>query len=101
MQRLADAGAVYSVGSLGDSYDNALAESFNGLFRPGLIRPSKPCRRLDDLKLAVVKYVNWLNWLTSPTPSSEMGMIGPPRPRPNCYQHSDRTTRVHSRVRLS
>jgi putative transposase len=48
--RLADAGAVASVGSKGDSYDNALAESFNGLYKAELIRRYGPWRGVDDVE---------------------------------------------------
>jgi putative transposase len=60
-ERLADAGAVSSVGSKGDSYDNALAESFNGLFKAELIRRYGPWRGIDDLELATLEYLDWFN----------------------------------------
>jgi len=60
-ERLADAGAVASVGSKGDSYDNALAESFNGLFKAELIRRYGPWRSIDDLELATLEYLDWFN----------------------------------------
>jgi putative transposase len=60
-ERLAEAGAVPSVGSRGDSYDNALAESFNGLYKAELIRHAGPWRGLDDLEYATLEYVDWFN----------------------------------------
>lgn len=60
-ERLAEAGAITSVGSPGDSYDNALAESFHGLFKAELYRPHGPWRGLDDLELAVADYLTWYN----------------------------------------
>ncbi|WP_343986467.1 IS3 family transposase [Terrabacter terrae] len=60
-QRLADAGAVASVGSTGDSYDNALAEAFNSLFKAELIRNRGPWRSIDDLEIAVAEYIDWFN----------------------------------------
>jgi putative transposase len=60
-ERLADAGAVASVGSKGDSYDNALAESFNGLFKTELIRRYSPWRGIDDVELATLEYLDWYN----------------------------------------
>jgi putative transposase len=60
-ERLAEAGAVPSVGSRGDSYDNALAESFNGLYKTELIRHAGPWRGLDDVEYATLKYVDWFN----------------------------------------
>jgi putative transposase len=59
--RLADAGAVCSVGSRGDSYDNALAESTIGLYKTELIRRRGPWRGLDDLELATLEWVDWYN----------------------------------------
>lgn len=60
-QRLADAGVVASVGSTGDSYDNALAEAFNSLFKAELIRNRGPWRSIDDLEIAVAEYIDWFN----------------------------------------
>ena len=60
-ERLADAGAVTSVGSRGDSYDNALAESFNGLYKTELIRKDGPWIGLDDVEFATLEYVDWFN----------------------------------------
>lgn len=60
-QRLADAGAVASVGSKGDSYDNAMAEAFNSLFKAELVRNKGPWRGLDDLEMATVEYIDWYN----------------------------------------
>lgn len=60
-QRLAEAGAVASVGSKGDSYDNAMAEAFNSLFKAELVRNRGPWRGLDDLEMATVEYIDWYN----------------------------------------
>ena len=60
-QRLAEAGAVASVGSTGDSYDNALAEAFNSLFKAELIRNKGPWKSIDDLEIAVAEYIDWFN----------------------------------------
>ncbi len=60
-ERLAQAGALSSVGSRGDSYDNALAESFNGIFKAGLIRRHGPWTRLDAVELATLEYLDWYN----------------------------------------
>lgn len=54
-ERLAEAGAVTSVGSRGDSYDNALAESVNGLYKAELVRRRGPWRGLDDLEFATLE----------------------------------------------
>ncbi|RFS40993.1 IS3 family transposase [Micromonospora craniellae] len=60
-QRLAEAGAVTSVGSKGDSYDNAMAEAFNSLYKAELVRNTGPWRGLDDLEIATVEYIDWYN----------------------------------------
>src|SRR5450756_2190492 len=60
-ERLAEAGAVTSVGSRGDSYDNALAESVIGLFKTELIRKQGPWKNLDDVEFATLEWVDWFN----------------------------------------
>ena len=60
-ERLADNDIVASVGSKGDSYDNAMAESFNGLYKWELIYPKGPWRGLDDVEFATLTYVDWFN----------------------------------------
>jgi putative transposase len=60
-ERLAEAGAVTSVGSRGDSYDNALAETIIGLYKTELIRRRGPWRSIDDLELATLEWVDWFN----------------------------------------
>ena len=59
--RLAHNEIVASVGSRGDSYDNALAESFNGLYKWELIHRQGPWRGLDDFEFATMTYVDWFN----------------------------------------
>lgn len=60
-ERLADAGAVTSVGSRGDAYDNALAETINGLFKAELIRKRGPWKTLEDVEFATLEWVDWFN----------------------------------------
>lgn len=60
-ERLADAGAVCSVGSRGDSYYNALAESVNGLYKTEVVRKQGPWRSFEQLELATAKWVDWYN----------------------------------------
>jgi putative transposase len=59
--RLADAGIAPSVGSRGDSYDNALAKSIVGLFKTEVIRRKRPWRHLEAVEFATLDWVNWLN----------------------------------------
>jgi putative transposase len=60
-ERLAEAGAAPSVGSVGDAYDNALAESEIGLFKTEVIHPRGPWKGLDDVELATLEWVDWHN----------------------------------------
>lgn len=60
-ERLADVGAVASIGSVGDSYDNALAESVIGLYKNECVKPDGPFRTVDDLELATLSWVHWFN----------------------------------------
>ena len=60
-ERLDAAGALRSVGSKGDSYDNAAAESLIGLYKTELIRRRGPWKGLDDVELATMEYVDWFN----------------------------------------
>ena len=50
-----------SVGSTGDSCDNALGEGFNSLFKAELIHNRGPWKSMDDLEIAVAEYVDWFN----------------------------------------
>ena len=59
--RLADNEIVASVGSKGDSYDNAMAESFNGLYKWELIYRRGPWTGLEDVEFATMTYVDWFN----------------------------------------
>jgi transposase InsO family protein len=60
-ERLADAGIESSVGSRGDSYDNALAESIIGLYKTEVIRARGPWRNQDDVEYATLEWVDWFN----------------------------------------
>jgi putative transposase len=60
-ERLAEAGIQPSVGAVGSSYDNALAETINGLYKTELIKPGKPWRTIEDVELATAKWVHWFN----------------------------------------
>jgi len=59
--RLAEAGIEPSVGSVGDSYDNALAETINGLYKTELIHRNRPWRTVQQLELATLHWVAWFN----------------------------------------
>jgi transposase InsO family protein len=59
-ERLADVGAIASIGTVGDSYD-ALAEAVNGLYKTELIRRKGPWRTVEQVELATLEYVWWWN----------------------------------------
>ncbi|MEL6189748.1 MAG: integrase core domain-containing protein, partial [Myxococcota bacterium] len=60
-ERLEEAGLHASVGSVGDSYDNALAESVNGLFKAEVIWKRGPWKSLEAVERAVLEWVFWFN----------------------------------------
>lgn len=60
-ERLAEAGIEPSVGSVGDSYDNALAETINGLFKTEVVRRRGPWRSLEAVEFATLEWVDWFN----------------------------------------
>jgi putative transposase len=60
-ERLRQAGAEPSVGSVGDSYDNALAETIIGLYKTEVIHRRGPWRKLDDVEYATLEWVDWFN----------------------------------------
>jgi putative transposase len=60
-ERLAEAGAVASVGSRGDSFDNALAETIIGLYKTELIRRRGPWKGIDEVEYATLEWVDWFN----------------------------------------
>jgi putative transposase len=80
-ERLAENGIVASVGSKGDSYDNAMAEAFNSLFKAELVRNRGPWRGINDLEIAVAEYIDWFNMRRL---HGEIGMI-PPAEKENIY----------------
>ena len=61
-ERLGEAGIEPSVGSVGDSYDNALAETVIGLFKTEVIRSRGPWRSLEDVEFATLEWVWWFNY---------------------------------------
>lgn len=94
-QHLAGAGAVASVGSTGDSYDNAMAEAFNSLFKAELVRNRGPWRSIDDLDIAVAEYIDWYNHRRL---HGEIGLIPPAEHEDNHYRHNPAPTTVGASV---
>jgi transposase InsO family protein len=60
-ERLAEAGLVPSVGSVGDSYDNALAETINGLYKAEVIYRRGPWKSMEAVEFATLEWVDWFN----------------------------------------
>jgi putative transposase len=89
-ERLDEAGLARSVGSRGDSYDNALAESAIGLYKTELVHRRGPWRTIDDLELATLEYIDWFNHRRL---HGELGMIPPAEHE---AAHAASTTRHHT-----
>ncbi len=83
---LTAAGAVASVGNVGDSFDNALAESTIGQLKAELIKTRGPWRSLEQLEYAVFEYIDWWNHRRLHT---EIGMV-PPVEAENAYYRQNR-----------
>ena len=60
-ERLADVGAIASIGTVGDSFDNALAETVIGLYKTECVKIDGPFRTIDELELATLSWVHWFN----------------------------------------
>jgi transposase InsO family protein len=92
-ERLAGAGALASIGTVGDSYDNALAESIIGLYKTECVRLDGPFRTVDELELATLSWVHWYNSSGCTPPSATF-------PRPSTRRPTTvRTTTDSSRCR--
>nr|WP_245607191.1 IS3 family transposase [Pseudonocardia spinosispora] len=83
--RLLDAGALASIGSVGDSYDNALAESVIGLYKTECVRHEGPWRGVDDLELATL---NWVHWFNNHRLHSSLSHIPPIEYETEYYRHN-------------
>ncbi len=90
-ERLAEIHALASIGSIGDSYDNAMAESVNGLYKTELIRRQGPWRNAEHVELATLTYVDWFNQRRL---HGELGDIPPTEFEHNYYAQ----TRANSKV---
>lgn len=88
-ERLAEIGAMPSIGSIGDSYDNALAETVHGLYKTELIRRRGPWRAVDDLELATL---GWVHWFNNQRLHGTLGDI-PPAEFEAAYHHQQDTNR--------
>jgi putative transposase len=88
-ERLAENEIVASVGSKGDSYDNALVESFNGLYKWELIHRRGPWRGLDDVEFATMTYVDWFNHRRLHGEIAEHGYTTPAEFEAAYYRHNN------------
>ena len=84
--RLAEAGFKASVGSVGDSYDNALAETINGLYKTEVIHKNGPWKNLDDVELATLAWVEWFNHRRL---YEALGYVPPSEYEANYYQQTE------------
>jgi putative transposase len=82
-ERLAEAGIEPSVGSRGDSYDNALAETINGLYKTELIHRRAPWKNREAVELATLEWVAWFNHIRLLEP---IGYIPPAEAEANYYR---------------
>jgi transposase InsO family protein len=85
-ERLAEAGIEPSVGSVGDSYDNALAESINGLYKAEVIHRRGPWRTIEAVEFATLEWVDWFNHRRLLEP---IGNIPPAEAEANFYATLD------------
>lgn len=95
-ERLAEIGARPSIGTVGDSYDNALAESFNGLYKTELIKRQGPWRNAEHVETATLGYVQWFNYRRL---HSELGDIPPAEHETNHYAQTRTETKVPTPTR--
>ena len=82
-ERLSEAGIEPSVGSRGDSYDNALAETINGLYKAELIHRRAPWKTKESLEIATLEWVSWFNHHRLLAP---IGYIPPAEAEDNYYR---------------
>ena len=85
-ERLAEAGIDPSVGSVGDSYDNALAETINGLYKAEVIHRRGPWRNFEAVEFATLEWVDWFNYCRLLEP---IGNIPPAEAERNFYAMMD------------
>jgi len=94
MERLAEAGIEPSVGSVGNSYDNALAESVIGLYKTEVIYRQGPWRDLDSVEFATL---NWIDWFKNRRLFEPIGNI-PPAEFEDLYYNAQRTSEMEAGV---
>ena len=83
--RLADADIAASIGSVGDSYDNAMAEALNGTFKAELVTLHGPWRTCQQLEIAIIE---WIDWYNATRLHGEIGGIPPFEHEADWYRHN-------------
>ena len=96
-ERLAEINAQPSIGSIGDSFDNAMAETMNGLYKTELIRRQGPWRNVEHVELATLAWVEWFN---NQRLHGELGDIPPAEFEANYYARSRAETKVPKPTRI-
>jgi transposase InsO family protein len=90
-ERLGEAGIEPSVGSKGDSYDNALAETINGLYKAELIHRRAPWKTKESVELATLEWVSWFN---NQRLMESLGYIPPAEAEANYYRQHERQAAI-------
>ena len=90
-ERLRDAHITASVGTTGDSYDNALAETVNGLYKTEVIHHQKPWKRMIDVELATL---NWVDWFNHRRLLSSIGYVPPAEFETAYYRQLEESAKV-------
>jgi putative transposase len=90
-ERLDDVNAAPSIGSIGDSYDNAMAESVIGLYKTELIGLQGPWRNAEAVELATLPYIDWFNNTRLHT---EIGDMPPAEHEANYFRQQEAATQA-------
>ena len=85
---MVEAGIEPSVGSVGDSHDNALAETINGLFKTEVVRRRGPWRSMEAVELVTLEWVDWFNHRRLLEP---IGNMPPAEAEARCYAELEAT----------
>ncbi|KZX00667.1 integrase [Pseudoalteromonas luteoviolacea] len=83
-ERLIESGITASVGSVGDSYDNAMAETINGLFKTEIIRRNGPWKNVDAVEYGTLE---WENWFNNQRLLSSIGYVSPAQYETDFYDN--------------
>jgi putative transposase len=94
-ERLAEVAIAPSVGSVGDSYDNALAETTIGLYKTELIERQRPWRRPEEVELATLE---WIDWFNNRRLHSSIGDVPPAEAEGRYYESRETTEAGDSRT---